>query len=251
MDKEKISQALRNNYINNIILFDSIDSTNQYAKDNHQYFEGNTLIVANEQTNGQGRYGRHFVSKKNSGVYFTITLKENNQALHLDQLTMLTAIAVCETIAEEYQIQLKIKWVNDLFLDNKKVAGILCHTIFNNLNKIDSIIIGIGINLVNPNSHEIKDVAKGIFEDATEISKERLIALIVNRFFELYTSKVNVLPEYKNRMFLLNQKVNISIKNQIQVVKIIDVLENGALVIIDDDNQKKTVHSGEISILKK
>lgn len=147
---------------------DIVDSTNDYiarevesgkvAKDK--------ILIAKHQTNGHGSKGRTFISDKDVGIYFTL-LHFYEDDLELKFITQKAAVAVYQFFKYTFDIELKIKWINDLYLDDKKVCGILCR----NLIKDKAVMIGIGIDLFeNKNQKtEIKDIAGYIFKDKRDL----------------------------------------------------------------------------------
>jgi BirA family biotin operon repressor/biotin-[acetyl-CoA-carboxylase] ligase len=243
----KLLKAYLNNNVKAIMHFKSIDSTNIYARQNIDNIEHNTLIIADEQTNGIGRHQREFVSNKDKGLYVSLVLKKDDQKLHIDQLTMIIAVAIVQTIKDLYDIQLQIKWVNDLYLKNKKVCGILCNTIMSIDNEFDSAIIGFGLNL---NNSALPDVATSLFREDRVINKEQLLAIIINNFFNLYLENANIIDYYKKHMFLLNQKVELRYQNQDISALVVDVDEKGGLLLELDNKDVITIYSGEVSISK-
>ena len=130
----------------NLKLLDSVDSTNTYLKDNYQDYPDHTVVMAHHQTKGRGRLSKSFHSPKGSGLYFTLLLK--NPALHYDPgfLTMTAAVAVNHAMAS-YTGDSGIKWVNDIYLGDKKICGILTEAVFQGRISPSAILIGIGINV--------------------------------------------------------------------------------------------------------
>lgn len=145
-----------------IFIYESIDSTNSEAK--RRAMAGavsGTVVIAEEQTAGKGRLGRSFSSPKQGGLYISFIIKPeqfNNRSL---LLTLAGSVCACRAIERTTGLQPKIKWVNDLYLDNKKISGILTEAIMNFENgEIESIIIGVGINCNTDISSLPKDVRK-------------------------------------------------------------------------------------------
>jgi BirA family biotin operon repressor/biotin-[acetyl-CoA-carboxylase] ligase len=105
--------------------FDVIDSTSLYlSRCIKQAKNPPRLVIASEQTNGQGRIGKKFFSPPNTGLYLTFCFGENQ--IQNSDLTPRLAVAVCEAIFDVFSISCGIKWVNDLYLNGRKVCGVLC-----------------------------------------------------------------------------------------------------------------------------
>lgn len=147
---------------------DSIDSTNDYLT--RELEKGNIIkdkiVVAKHQENGHGMNGKTFSSPKDVGIYFSMLhFYENDKELEF--ITQKVAVAIYKTFYEIFNIELKIKWVNDLYYNEKKVCGILCR----NLIKHRAVLIGVGIDLFeNKNlDNDLKDIAGFIFKDKRDL----------------------------------------------------------------------------------
>ena len=152
---------------------DTVDSTNDYMT--REVDDGDVIsdkiVISKHQSNGHGTNGKSFISDKDVGIYFTFLHFYKNES-ELNFITQKSAVAVYNTFDNLFNIELKIKWVNDLYYNDKKICGILCR----NLIKHKAVIIGIGIDLyknININD-DIKNIAGYIFEDEKDlISKLR------------------------------------------------------------------------------
>jgi BirA family transcriptional regulator, biotin operon repressor / biotin---[acetyl-CoA-carboxylase] ligase len=147
-----------------ILTFDTIDSTNTEAlKQARLGADEGLCVVARQQTAGRGRHGRSWVSEKDAGLYFSIVLRPKIDTKFLPLITLMTGIAVHDTL-HELGIKSDIKWVNDLLVKEKKICGILAET--TDTNDGTTVVVGIGINLRSSNfPPEIAETATSI-EDA-------------------------------------------------------------------------------------
>lgn len=147
---------------------DTVDSTNDYLTREVESGKVNKdkILIAKHQTNGHGSNGRSFISDDNVGIYFTL-LHFYDDDSELKFITQKAAVAVYKVFKHTFDIELKIKWVNDLYYNDKKVCGILCR----NLIKYKAVVIGIGIDLFeNKNlNEEIKDIAGYIFKNKKDL----------------------------------------------------------------------------------
>lgn len=147
---------------------DTVDSTNDYLE--RELESGNInkdkILVTKHQTNGHGSKGRSFSSPKDVGMYYSMLhfYKDDNE---LKFITQKVAVAVYKTFHDIFGIEFSIKWVNDLYYNDKKVVGILCR----NLIKHKAVVIGIGIDLFKNDNldEELKDIAGYIFKDKREL----------------------------------------------------------------------------------
>ena len=132
----------------NIIVKDTVTSTNsvlkEMAKDGCRK---KTVLIANCQTQGRGRLGRSFYSPPDSGLYISLLLPYNSDSEYHVTLTAAAAVAVSRAIKSTVNIDTKIKWVNDLYVGDKKVCGILAEAVTNaQTGRLDAVVLGIGIN---------------------------------------------------------------------------------------------------------
>ena len=113
--------SLLSKYI--IILIEQLESTNTWLME-HTAMEEGTVIIADEQTGGKGRNGRHYHSPKGSGIYLSLLLKPDGALHDVLSLTAATAVACLKAIEEVYGLACSIKWLNDILYEGKKITGI-------------------------------------------------------------------------------------------------------------------------------
>jgi len=188
----------------NIRFHEEIDSTNEQAKSLAlSGAEPGTVVIANAQTAGKGRFGKKFFSPGGSGIYVSFIL---DRAGELDLVTVRAAVIVAEIIEELCGESPGIKWVNDLFLRGKKVCGILAETVSaSSETPVKWIVLGVGVNFTAPQNGflgEIKSSAGAVFEnDPPPLSRERFAAEIINRFAKFYDrADGEIVREYRKRM---------------------------------------------------
>jgi len=132
-----------------IIFHDQTDSTNRLARDLLQegYPDG-TVVQAGQQSAGRGQYGRSFSSPP-GGLYFSLLLRPNLDVDHLPLITLATGLACCQVIETYFQLQPRIKWPNDVYIQDRKVAGILCENSVAppGVMSTSGVIIGVGLNV--------------------------------------------------------------------------------------------------------
>lgn len=253
--KEQLEESFKSA---DMYYFDTIDSTNKKAKElaiegaNH-----GTLVFANEQSAGKGRYGRSFESPKDTGIYMSLIVRP--QEILFDDPTILTsyaAVVVSEAIEVLTKKKVGIKWVNDLFLEDKKVCGILTEAVTNfESGQIEWIVIGIGINLSTKQavfSEEVSHKAGSILTSTDDgVNRNQLVAMIYEGLLQTQKelSILEVMNEYKDRSIILNKRVLIQQgKNEFYVL-IKDIDSSGQLIVQHDNEEFETFNSGEIRVI--
>ena len=241
-----------------IEVLDEVDSTNTYLKSAAQSQKEGKVVVSKIQTNGRGRQGRCFLSENEGGVYMSLLLKPKNlTAENSYVITTSAAVAVCKALEKLFSVFPKIKWVNDVFLDDKKIAGILTEAQFNMENgKIDYAVLGIGINLFAPENgfdDEIKSIAGSVFKNNEEISnaKNRLIASVLEEFWELYEkkNKDELLSQYKSRSCLIGRKIRVIKRDETKNALAISIDDDCRLIVKYDDETTEALSCGEVSLM--
>lgn len=235
-------------------VFPKIDSTNSEAKRRlNGSLDKDLLIISDYQEEGRGRLGRAFYSPAETGVYFSLVLKDLDSKKDATLITTVAAVAVCKAIEKLTPLKPQIKWVNDIFLEGYKVGGILTEGIISlETQSIQSIVLGIGMNIVeNPDLPEtLQDLVGALFKEKGEISRNHLIAEIINQFYILYKNMDDkqYLDEYRKRCFILGKKVSFLDQKQILEGLASGIDDTGALQIQLPDGTKRNLSYGEVSI---
>ena len=226
------------------------------------------LIVAGKQTAGRGRMGRAFVSPPNSGVYFTLIYAPKNGVTNPALLTAAAAVAVARATDELFGTDAKIKWVNDVFLDGKKICGILTEGVANfETGRIEAANVGIGINVRDMGfTGELSHIATSITqaapdkEQAARVSRNDLVAHVAAHLLRFYDAwetddtqtTTALLTEYKSRSFLIGKTVTVNpaagLQGEPYTATVLDIADDAGLVVQLADGTKKTLQSGEVSL---
>ncbi len=242
-----------------LVIYDEIGSTNdealEYAKKNPGR---EAIFIANRQTKGRGRRGREFFSPGDTGLYMSFLLYPKVTFAEASTYTCMTAVALCEAISEALSVEAKIKWVNDIFFDDKKVAGILTEGIASvEDNCLSHVVIGAGINIYSPYGGfpgKLKDIAGFLLkESADEGVRERLCAAFVNRiFYWLSKPSLSFAREYKERSLLTGKYVRVESftgeKAKYALVTGID--DELRLLVRYEDGHEAALSNGEVSVKK-
>lgn len=210
------------------------------------------LIVADMQEAPHGRFNRPFFAAKQQGIYMSLLLEPKEQLQELPQYTLLMAVAVAEAIDELLGVDSQIKWVNDIYLNHKKVAGILSEAMTDiETNSLKHIIIGLGINFSIPQENypaALQEKATSLFPTGeASATRNQLIVLIWNRFFELLAEPSTYLASYRKKSFVLGKKVTFKRKGRTYLGTAIAITDTGELVV-DLGNEHLSLSSGEISL---
>lgn len=236
----------------------SVTSTNTIVKElGGQGEEEGLVLIANEQTQGRGRYGRSFHSPGSTGVYFSILLRPKMSAASAPSLTTMAAVAVASGIEEVFHQPVKIKWVNDLFLGERKVCGILTEGSFDlESNGMDYVVVGIGINVYDPQEgfpEDLTNIACSLTgqKDPEKNKRNQLVASCLNYFFEYYQnfSQKEYLEAYKKRSLVLGQKIEVIRQEDRISALALDIDEECRLLVQYPDGSKEFLSSGEVRIL--
>ncbi len=253
MDKKVLEKYLNPKL--NITIFDEIDSTNNYLKKLGSQGKKEThLVIAESQTGGRGRMGRSFYSPNGTGVYFSLLLHPEISAEKSLFLTVMAAVAVAETVMQYNSNDVKIKWVNDVYIDGKKVCGILTEGAINPTTKmLDYAVVGIGINVVAPENdfpEDIKDIATAIFPGNTEKNtKEKLVAEIVNRFFDMCNGfDTDFIKRYKDYSYLTGKEINIISGENTRPAIVLGITDNCHLLVKNKYGEIEEISSGDVSV---
>ena len=243
-----------------IQTMESTTSTNDLAK---LYANHNSttpaIFISEEQTAGRGRLGRKFVSPSKTGLYISLCLFPTIALEDLSLITCATAVACVETLEELTGKSLNIKWVNDLFYQDKKVGGILTEVISDfESQQVQSLIVGMGINLIDsPQSfpEELHSIVGSIFSSKTEydnssFNRNHFIAQFLEKwtFYYQNLSKRDFIESYKEHSNVIGKFVNIYEGNQTYSAYAKDIDENGHLIIEKEDNTLHSLSYGEVSI---
>lgn len=256
IDSEEILPLLTTKYIGrNFIHFDEVDSTNVQCRRacSNNPIEG-MVVAAEEQTSGRGRLGRSWISPKGTGIWMSIVLKPNISPMVAPRATLIGAAAVY-TALKEMGISVGIKWPNDIVINGKKICGIL--TEMNaEIERVNYVIMGIGIN-VNMESFpdELKEKATSLKNElGNEVDRKKLVANILNNFEVFYEEFKNtgdisrVIEICKEGSLLINKEVRVINGNNEVICTVIDIDDEGELIVKHKDGTIKRVISGEVSV---
>ena len=230
----------------NIIRFPQIDSTNKYIKKNLDKLENGTLVTAELQYAGRGRLGSDWQADYGM-LPFSFLIRDMENPT---QAAILTPIAVCRALEQLYDINIYIKWSNDIIAYDKKVCGILCESIIFD-GKIN-IICGVGINLHQNqaffDNNTLPHAASMLTLTGKSISKDIVLDKMILNLKEVFSTGFKSLKEeYKLRSATLGKVVKLQKSNKEIIAKAIDI-DNDGLLICKKDGTVFSVNSGEVHV---
>ena len=238
-------------------VFVSVGSTNTLCNEKAKSGEAEGYVaVAGAQTAGRGRRGRSFYSPAGTGIYMSLLLRPHG--LTGDQvlgLTTMAAVAVSESVEALSGKKAEIKWVNDIFVDGKKVCGILSEAMYEvPSGALQCVIVGIGINAYAPEAGfppEISETAGCVFDKPEVDLKNSLVAEVLNRFMAYYNSPStdDHFESYRQRSIVLGKDIEISKNDIVRKAHATGLDEDCGLIVRYEDGSEEVLKSGEVSIV--
>ena len=251
LSEKRIIEELNNLGIKapKIVYYDLTDSTNTRAR---EYAMANptqkspVIFIADGQTAGRGRRGRSFVSESGAGIYISILTYPAENNLDVAGATAKAAVSLSRAIESLCDADIKIKWVNDLYLGGKKLAGILCEGEFDSEGKMTCQVVGMGINVYKDGiTDEISTIATSIESECNHApDRSTLAARIIKEFL---TDTPDPYTEYRSRSFVIGKSVTVIKPSESYDAKVLDINPDFSLKI-ERDGRIERLFTGEISI---
>lgn len=234
-----------------LIHFDEINSTNEYAMQIAGQSPEFTTVIADVQRKGKGRFGRTWVSPP-GGIWMSIILKPKGQSPHPMLLTLLTGLAVVRGLKTS-GISASLKWPNDVLVDSRKIAGILLEG--DPLS--NSVIVGIGVNAnfgVDALPEDLSLTATTVRNELKRAVNKKLLTediiaelkSVYEKFEKGETSEL--LSEWKRYSNTIGQDVAVDMITEVAQGKIVDIDEDGSLILADQDGNRRKIIAGEVRL---
>lgn len=244
-----------NNLVKDIKHFFELSSTNHTAKELARgEIDNGTLIIAEKQISGKGRFDRKWISPS-SGIWFSLILKPNLPPMEASKITQIAAASIYKTLLD-FGVKVNIKWPNDIFLNGKKLCGILTEMKCD-MDRIHYLILGVGINVnleINDIPNELKDIATSLKIELNKTFKRSdILAKFLNHFEILYNDFVlqkdisEALSICRENSNIINKKAKLITYNKEEIVTCLSLTDTGELLVKDSDGKEKIITSGEIS----
>ena len=253
LDLSALPSALNTEVIGRrVIYMTSTGSTMDVAR--HEANAGaaeGTVVIAEEQAAGRGRFGRSWVSPAGKNIYITLILRPH--ALALRSLSIVAPLAVCRALETATGLAPRIKWPNDVLLNGRKLAGILIENDFSGAEPKFSLVgIGLNVNFDIPADAEIGGIATSIkAELGHEVSRIEVLAALLNHFEDLLqqaASGAAVLLAWKEHLETLGRRVTVTFRGQSYQGLAEDVDDHGNLLLRRDDGSVLPVEAGEVTL---
>lgn len=234
---------------------ETIDSTNDFVKKHIDEIENLTFVYADRQTSGRGRLERKWIDTGEDNLFLTIVIKpeENNTDLsHIPNYTQYLCVILSMVLEEEFNLNPKIKWPNDILINNNKIAGILAEGTTKGAN-FSGLALGVGVNLntSKENLDNIDKPATSIFnETGRKISKEMFIEKLYSKFCLMYDRFVcegftSIQNEYVKRAQFIGENISINILGELHNGLAEGISKDGSL-ILREDNKINKYYIGDI-----
>lgn len=253
--RDSLDNVNLSGYINQIIFEKVMDSTNHQAKLlADKQGQGITLVVAECQTAGRGRHGKHWLSNNEQGLWFSLLLRPEADSADLSRITLFTGLCVAEAL-EDLSVAAGIKWPNDIIAvaNGRKLGGILTEITIEE-NTVTALIIGIGLNIGQTQfDDELNGIATSMrLESRRSFRRVDVLTAIFNAFIRRYPAFNQSeiwLADYRRRCLTLNREIQvITAGGETFSGRAVDIDDAGELIVEDAAGRRQTVRSGEVSV---
>lgn len=254
LSSENIAYNLPTEFIGKkVIHLDTVGSTNDYAKEIGNKVSGGTLIISEQQTKGKGRLGRVWKSKSGDGIWMSLIIKPKIEPYKTPFLTLVAGASVVKALSN-LDVEASIKWPNDIIVHNKKICGILTE-LSAEMERVNYVVIGIGINIKTIDfPDEIKEKATSLYKEGYKLSRVDIVRQFCIEFEKLYKgyildgNKQDTLELCRKYSAIIGKQIYVIKNNKRELVKCIDINENGNLIVKEKNGEIQEIMSGEVSI---
>jgi len=238
----------------NCYHFDKLESTSTYLKKNYDKYDNLTFVSADYQENGHGRNNRKWVSSEKENLLFSILIKNKKIINNYSSLSLASAVCIFEILKELNINNVTIKWPNDVYVNDKKIAGILLESISFG-NSIEALVIGVGLNVNSSSfSSTIKNIPTSIFLETKEKQilneiKEKVYKKFIEMISNIENNDKTYLDIVRDNNYLKNKLVYVDINNEQILAEVIEINEDNSLKIKLENNYLD-IYTGEILVNK-
>ena len=237
-------------------VYDSIDSTQLAAKKSLVGNQSSFFILSDEQTKGRGRFNRHWSSSKGQGLWMSVVLRPNVAFSMISKFNLFIALGIRDAIQHFSQDEVKVKWPNDIYIDNGKVCGFLTEMVANN-DGIEAIICGIGINMNHVEddfNDEIRHIATSMRLHADDkINRYDFLKILLYEINKRYKQFLEqpfemIREEYIAATNMWNRQLRFTENGHQFIGKAFDIDQDGFLLVKDDEGNLHRLMSADIDL---
>ncbi len=231
--------------------FIELDSTSAFLKRGRFFFRNFTFVSCDYQTDGHGRLGRTWTSSRGENLLFSVLIKDKKLTKNFSSLSLCSAVSILKTLGKLNVSGASIKWPNDVYINGKKVCGILLESVSDN-NKLSSVIIGIGLNVNAQNfDGEFNTQPTSVSLETGQIyDLKRLKKLVFKQIkkdlINLKKGRCDYLTIARENNYLKDKCVFAEIDNKTTQIKVLDIDDDNSLIYSLDEKERK-IFSGEIT----
>lgn len=247
-------KLLRELGIEHAFFYEETDSTNIRAKAFHSeradLKHGMAIFVADYQTSGRGTRSRSFESPRGAGLYISFLFYPDMLASEAAKITTYAAVTVRRALSR-LGADPKIKWVNDIYLGDKKISGILTEGAAGTDGRLEYAIVGIGINIrKGALSPELADIAASLEDFGVLTDRDSLAYIICEEFFSSLDSlgSEKIMDEYRLESMLVGRRVKIITASGEKYATVLGIDADGALITDDESGKRERHLSADVSI---
>ena len=240
-----------------IIFYPRVSSTQEVARGlAEQEAEEGTVVLAGEQTEGRGRWGRTWVSPPGSGLYLSVILRPRLSPSQITQIPLVASVGVAEAIRQATSLRPEIKWPNDVTVNGKKLAGILSELSVQG-ERTNYVILGIGINVntdIQLLPDKVRDAATSLAEETGgSVSRAKLLRCLLDELGVVYHEFITRgFASLRERWKLLSSTLGNLVRISNGAVEIegkaVDIDPDGALIVQQQNGSRARITAGDVSL---
>lgn len=242
---------------NKIYYYGVVDSTISIAKEKLlNGADDGSVVIAEKQTGGKGRLGKNWVSSK-GGIWMSVVFKPNLDPVEAPKITISASISILKAL-KDIGIDVQVKWPNDILVNGKKIAGVLLEMNCD-LDRIDYVIVSMGINVNNNFSSKQSSLKRSATSVKNEIGKKikrvplatRVLTHLENSYSKIFDNHFDeILLDWKEHCVTIDKIIKLKTINEEYTGKAIDVDQYGRLLVLLENGDRKLFSSGETTIVK-
>ena len=231
-----------------IIHFEEIDSTNNYLKENCSSLAHGTIVTADRQTAGRGRFNRRWISQ-DGGLYFSVLIKPQ-QTDSWPNFTQLMGLSLCRAIEKLFP-NTCLKWPNDVLADGKKLCGILSEGVLSG-GRLEGMVIGTGVNVGQKTMPDVGQPATSLYMLGVRVDKSALMQDIMNYFWQDYPAVethgfASICEPYKKRFPFIGKQISVKNGEKPLSGTVQDVSSRGTLFLATADGPTE-IYIGDLIV---